>query len=142
MAKQCSAGRHLQLSAPSYKDVNAIWAGTDDGLVHVTRDGGKTWKTSRRRDDTVEQGLADRCRPLRRGHGLRRRQSHASRRMEPIVYRTHDFGKTWRRNRRGIAGRSGQRRARGPRTEGPALCGTEREVYVSFNDGETGSRYG
>ena len=30
--------------APSYKDVNTIWAGTDDGLIHVTRDGGKTWK--------------------------------------------------------------------------------------------------
>ena len=30
--------------APSYKDVNTIWAGTDDGLIHVTRDGGKSWQ--------------------------------------------------------------------------------------------------
>jgi hypothetical protein len=30
--------------APSYKDINTIWCGTDDGLIHVTRDGGKTWK--------------------------------------------------------------------------------------------------
>src|SRR5437762_3271828 len=30
--------------APSHQDVNTIWAGTDDGLIHVTRDGGKTWK--------------------------------------------------------------------------------------------------
>ena len=29
--------------APSHQDVNVIWAGTDDGLIHVTRDGGKTW---------------------------------------------------------------------------------------------------
>jgi hypothetical protein len=30
--------------APSYKDINTIWCGTDDGLIQVTRDGGKTWK--------------------------------------------------------------------------------------------------
>jgi hypothetical protein len=55
--------------APSPKDFNVIWAGTDDGLIHVTKDGGKTWKNvtppgNRRR----EQDLADRCQPLRRQH--------------------------------------------------------------------------
>ena len=64
--------------APSPLDVNRIWAGTDDGLIHVTRDGGKTWNdvtppAARRRG----QGLDHRRVALRREHGVRRGQ-HAS----------------------------------------------------------------
>ena len=50
--------------APSYKEANTIWAGTDDGLIHVTRDGGKNWTERHAAGaDIVEQGVAHRRRP-------------------------------------------------------------------------------
>jgi photosystem II stability/assembly factor-like uncharacterized protein len=53
--------------APSPLDANLIWAGTDDGLIHVTRDGGKTWQdVTRRGARAVGEGVA------RRGVALRR----------------------------------------------------------------------
>ena len=70
--------RHLRRRAVA-KDVNIIWAGTDDGLVHVTRDGGKTW-TERDAAGAARmgQGVADRRRPLRREHRLRRRSTRSA----------------------------------------------------------------
>ena len=52
---------------PSPLSANTVWVGTDDGLIHVTRDDGKTWNNVTPPDMTVvEQGFADRSRPLRR----------------------------------------------------------------------------
>ena len=69
---------------PSPLDVNLIWAGTDDGLVHVTRDGGTTW-TERHAAGAarVGQGVAARRRALRREDGLHRDQRHPARRHAP-----------------------------------------------------------
>ena len=83
--------------APSYKDVDTIWAGTDDGLIHVTRDGGKTWtERDAAGPDGVEQGLADRRRPASTPTPpTPRSTASASTTCKPHIYRTHDGGKTW-----------------------------------------------
>jgi hypothetical protein len=82
--------------APSPKDVQVIWAGTDDGLVHVTRDAGKTWKNvtppALRAWDKVSQidaGHADARAAYVSVNAIRRDD------MRPHVFRTHDAGATW-----------------------------------------------
>ena len=110
---------------PSPKDVNVIWAGTDDGLVHVTRDGGKTWQNvtppALRAWDKVSQldaGHFDAKTAYVAVNAIRRDD------MRPHIYRTHDGGATWTRDRERPAGDGpGQRRARGSAAAGSALRG-------------------
>ena len=83
---------------PSPRDVNLIWAGTDDGLIHVTRDGGKTWSNvtppALRPWDKVSQLVAghfDTKTAYAAVNAIRRDD------MRPHIYRTHDGGTTWTR---------------------------------------------
>ena len=101
--------------SPSPRDVNVIWAGTDDGLVHVTRDGGKTW-TERDAAGAARlgQGLADRRRTLRRQHRLHRGERdpprrHASAHLQDARRRPHLDADRLRHQPDG----PGQRRPRG-----------------------------
>ena len=124
---------------PGKTDVNVIWAGSDDGLIHVTRDGGKTL------DERDAEGDA-RLRPrqhhrrvgVRRRHGLCRGEASAARRLAPYIFRTHDFGKTWTK----IVDRNRPDdyvhvRARGSHAQGPALRGAPQHgVYISYDDGD------
>ena len=82
--------------SPSPRDVKTIWAGTDDGLVHVTRDGGTTWTNvtppALRAWDKVSQidaGHFDTNTAYIAVNAIRRDD------MRPHVYRTHDAGRTW-----------------------------------------------
>jgi photosystem II stability/assembly factor-like uncharacterized protein len=110
--------------APSYKDVNVIWAGTDDGLIHVTSDGGKTWQnvtppelTSWSKVSAINRFRLDDLRPH--------------------IYRTHDGGKTWKEITKGIPESDVVNAVReDPIRPGLLFAGTERAVYVSFNDGD------
>ena len=70
---------------PGKKDVNVLWAGSDDGLVHVTRDGGKTW-TNVTPKDMPEFGRVSHHRRVgvRARHGLRRGQEAAARRPRAV----------------------------------------------------------
>ena len=89
--------------SPSPRDVNTIWAGTDDGLVHVTRDGGKTWTNvtppELRAWDKVSQidaGHFDANTAYIAVNAIRRDD------MRPHIYRTHDAGRTWTRIVNGV----------------------------------------
>jgi photosystem II stability/assembly factor-like uncharacterized protein len=124
--------------APSYKDANIIWAGTDDGLIHVTRDGGKTWAdvtppgiTSWSKISLIDAG---RFNPLTAYAAVNRIRLDDQR---PHLYRTHDGGKSWKSIVRGLPDNAPVNVAReDPVRQGLLFAGTERAVFVSFNDGD------
>jgi photosystem II stability/assembly factor-like uncharacterized protein len=125
--------------APSYKDANAIWAGTDDGLIHVTRDGGKSWTNVTPPDLTAWSKVslmdAGRFDPATAYAAVNRIRLDDQR---PHVYRTHDFGKTWREIVQGLPDNAPVNVVReDPVRPGLLFAGTERAVFVSFNDGDT-----
>src|SRR5207253_7592564 len=83
--------------APSYQDVNTIWAGTDDGLIHVTHDGGKTWKdvtppglTSWSKMSLIDAGRFEAATAYAAVNRIRLDD------QRPHIYRTHDGGATWK----------------------------------------------
>jgi photosystem II stability/assembly factor-like uncharacterized protein len=123
--------------APSYQDMTHIWVGTDDGMIHVTADGGLTWK------DVTPPGLpawakvsiidAGRFDPLTAYAAVNTLRLDD---MRPHIYRTHDGGKTWTEIVAGIPdGETVNAVREDPKRKGLLFAGTERTVYVSFDDG-------
>ncbi|MEP6811009.1 MAG: glycoside hydrolase, partial [Chthoniobacterales bacterium] len=89
--------------APSPRDVKRIWAGTDDGLIHLTTDGGKTWTdvtppqiTAWQKISILDAGHFDAVTVYAAVNALRVDD------LRPHIYRTHDSGKTWQEITRGI----------------------------------------
>ena len=123
---------------PSALDVNLIWTGSDDGVVHVTRDGGKNWKDVTPNGMTswnkVTQIDASHFDPDTAYVSVSRFRLDD---LTPLVFRTHDGGRTWSRITRGMADNAPVNVVReDPKTKGLLFAGTERDVYVSFNDGD------
>ena len=124
--------------APSPKDVNLIWIGTDDGLVQVTRDGGKTWQDVTPHELTPWSKLAQ----MDASHFDIATVYAAVNRfrlddLHPYIYRTHDGGKTWKNVVEGLPADEPVNTVReDPERKGLLFAGTERSVYVSFDDGD------
>ena len=126
--------------APSALDRDLIWAGTDTGLIHVTRDGGKTWK------EVTPRGLSawSKISLLEASHSDPAVAYAAVDRSRledqaPYLYRTRDFGATWQLITNGIARGSFLRSIRqdaDPHSKDLLFAGTETGVYVSFDDGD------
>jgi photosystem II stability/assembly factor-like uncharacterized protein len=123
--------------APSPLNHDLIWAGSDTGLIHLTRDGGKSWKdvtppglTAWSKISLIEASHFD---PAIAYAAVDR--SHLDDRA-PYLYRTRDYGTTWQLITSGITTDSFVRGIRQD-TESKSLlfAGTELGVYVSFNDG-------
>ncbi len=123
--------------APSYKDVNLIWAGTDDGLIHITRNGGKTWTDVTPPDLTSWSKVS----MIDASHFDKETAYAAINRfrlddLRPHIYRTHDGGKTWQEIVKGLPNAPVNTVREDPVRKGLLFCGTETETYVSFNDGD------
>jgi len=124
--------------APSPKDPNLIWAGTDDGLIHVTHDSGKTWQNVTPAELTPWSKVAQ----LDASHHDPNTAYAAVNRfrlddLHPDIYRTHDGGKSWQKIANGIADNEPVNTVReDPVRKGLLFAGTERTVYVSFDDGD------
>jgi photosystem II stability/assembly factor-like uncharacterized protein len=124
--------------APSYKDANTIWAGTDDGLIQVTRDAGKTWQNvtpptlkSWEKVSLIDAGRFDANTAYAAINTFRLDD------LRPHIYRTHDGGKTWKEIVRGIPNGGIVNAVReDPVRKGLLYCGTEQAVYFSIDDGE------
>ncbi len=123
--------------APSYQDMLHVWVGTDDGLIQLTSDAGATWK------DVTPPGLAPwakvsiidagRFDPLTAYAAINTIRLDD---MRPHIYRTHDGGKSWTEIVAGIPdGETVNVVREDPKRKGLLFAGTERAVYVSFDDG-------
>jgi photosystem II stability/assembly factor-like uncharacterized protein len=124
--------------APSFKDINTIWAGTDDGLIHVTKDGGKTWTnvtpaaiTSWSKISLMEASHTDVNTVYAAINRIRCDDMH------PYIYKTNDGGKSWRLITNGLPDNEPVNAVReDPVRKGLLFAGLENAVYVSFDDGE------
>ena len=124
--------------APSHKDVNVIWAGTDDGLIHATRDGGKTWKNITPPDLTPWSKVsildASHFDDLTVYAAINRFRLDD---LKPHIYRTHDGGTTWKEIVAGLPDGPINTVREDPVRKGLLYAGSELAVYVSFNDGDS-----
>jgi len=123
--------------APSPLDANKIWCGTDDGLIHVTTDAGKTWTdvtppniSAWQKISLIEAGHFDANTAYAAVNTLRLDD------LRPHIFATHDSGKTWTEIVNGIsAGQIVNAVREDPERKGLLFAGTEKGVYVSFDDG-------
>jgi photosystem II stability/assembly factor-like uncharacterized protein len=124
--------------APSPKDANLIWAGTDDGVIQVTHDGGKNWQNVTPPELTPWSKLAQ----MDASHFDTPTAYAAVNRfrlddLHPYIYRTHDGGKSWRKIVSGLPENEPVNTVReDPERKGLLFAGTERSVYVSWDDGD------
>src|SRR3989440_1433537 len=124
--------------APSPLDVNRIWCGTDDGLIHVTTDGGKSWSdvtpakiSAWQKISLIDAGHFDANTAYAAVNTLRLDD------VRPHIYRTHDGGKTWTEIVHGISeGQTVNVIREDTQRRGLLFAGTERAVYVSLDDGD------
>ena len=124
--------------APSPVQDGVIWAGTDDGLIWRTADGGKHWA------DVTPPALTSwsKVTQLDASHFDERTVYASVSRfraddLRPYIYRTHDGGKTWRLVVNGLPDNASADTVReDPVRRGLLYAGTERAVYVSFDDGD------
>lgn len=124
--------------APSYKDINTIWAGTDDGLIHITKDGGKNWTNvtppqlkSWMKVSLIDAGRFDANTAYAAINTFRLDD------LSPHIFRTRDGGKTWKEITNGIPDGGIVNAVReDPVRKGLLYCGTEQAVYFSTDDGE------
>ena len=124
--------------APSPLSASTIWVGTDDGLIHLTRDDGKTWQsvtppvmTSWSKVVMIEASHFN----VNEAYAAVERHQLAD--YDPHIYRTLDSGKTWTEITKGLpAGVYVQTVKEDPSRRGLLFTGTERSVFVSFDDGD------
>jgi hypothetical protein len=123
---------------PGKTDANILWAGSDDGLVNVTRDGGTTWTNVTPREmpefGRVSQIDASAFNPGTAYVSVRKPLLDD---LKPYIFRTHDFGKTWTKIVNGIGPLDYVHVVReDKRRKGMLYAGTQHGFYVSYNDGD------
>src|SRR5262249_10003966 len=123
--------------APSPIDANRIWCGTDDGLIHLTPDGGKNWSdvtppgiSAWQKISLIEAGHFDANTAYAAVNTLRTDD------LRPHIFATHDSGKTWTEIVHGIpAGQIINAVREDPERKGLLFAGAEKGVYASFDNG-------
>jgi photosystem II stability/assembly factor-like uncharacterized protein len=124
--------------APSRVADHELWAGTDDGLIWRTRDDGAHWQnvTPKAITPWSKVGILD-ASPFDAESVYAAIDRHRLDDFKPYVYRTHDGGKTWQSGSAGIPDGSFVNAVRAdPKRRGLLYAGTEKGVYVSFDDGD------
>ncbi|HWW82631.1 MAG TPA: hypothetical protein VNZ26_03455, partial [Vicinamibacterales bacterium] len=124
---------------PGKTDVNVIWTGSDDGVVSVTRDGGKNWANVTPKDmpdlgrvSQIDGSVFD------AGTAYVSVKKPLLEDFSPYVFRTHDFGRTWTKIVNGIAANDYVSSVReDPARKGLLYAGTEHGIYVSMDDGDS-----
>jgi photosystem II stability/assembly factor-like uncharacterized protein len=114
-----------------------IWTGSDDGLVHVSRDGGKNWQnvTPKNMPEWLMINSID-ADPFVKGGAYVAGTLYKAGDYRPYLYKTKDYGKTWTQITTGIDPTHFTRVLRAdPKRQGLLYAGTETGMYISFNDG-------
>jgi len=125
--------------APSSHDVNTIWAGSDDGKIQITRDGGKKWMdiTPKELPKHSVVAIIDESKHAP-GTAYVAAYRYQVDDRQPYVFRTRDFGKTWTKIVSGIKDGDFARAVREDHVRpGLLFLGTEHGPYVSFNAGDS-----
>jgi hypothetical protein len=115
-----------------------IWVGSDDGLVHITRDGGKNWQniTPPGMPEWIQINSID-VSSIQAGTAYVAATMYKLDDFKPYLYKTSDYGKSWKKITNGIAENAFTRVIReDPNRRGLLFAGTETGMYVSFDEGE------
>ena len=123
--------------APSPLSKGLLWVGTDDGLIQLTRDEGTTWTnvTPKEIPEWSRVSLIESS-PHDAGTAYVALDRHQNDDLAPYIYKTGDYGKTWSKITTGIPDGVFVRAVReDPKKKGLLYAGTERGVFVSFDDG-------
>ena len=126
--------------APSYVDINRIWAGSDDGMIHTTADGGAHWTNVTPPElkskpwskiSIMDAGRFDALTAYAAVNTIRLDD------LKPHIYRTHDGGRTWTQIVDGLPDGATINVVReDPKRKGLLFAGSETQVWVSFDDGD------
>jgi photosystem II stability/assembly factor-like uncharacterized protein len=122
---------------------NLIWTGSDDGLVHITRDGGKNWTnvTPKKMPEWMMINCIE-VDPFNAGGAYIVGTRYKSGDYTPYIYKTEDYGKSWKLITNGIASEHFTRALRSdPNKKGLLYAGTEAGMYISFDDGANWSTF-
>jgi photosystem II stability/assembly factor-like uncharacterized protein len=124
--------------APSPLRAPLIWIGTDDGLIKVTPDEGKSWQDVTPRELTSwSKVVMMEASHFDANEAYAAIDRHRLEDYEPYIYRTRDSGKTWQKITRGLpSGVYMQTVKEDPKRRGLLYAGTELGVFVSFDDGD------
>jgi len=124
------------VESPFEKDL--IWTGSDDGLVHITTDGGKNWEnvTPKKMPEWMMINCIE-VDPFTAGGAYIVGTKYKLGDYTPYIYKTEDYGKTWKLLTTGISSEHFTRTLRAdPKRKGLLYAGTENGMYISYNDGE------
>jgi photosystem II stability/assembly factor-like uncharacterized protein len=128
--------------AESPKESGLIWAGTNDGIVQLTRDGGKSWtNVTKNIPNLPPWGTVSNIEPSRYDAGAAyiTVDFHQVNNRDPFIYKTKDYGKTWKAITNGIPHSMlsyAHCVREDPVRKGLLYAGTENGLYVSFDDGD------
>ena len=124
-------------------EAGVLWAGSDDGLVHISRDGGRQWReiTPPNLPDWALISIIDPS-PHQPGAAYLAATRYKLDDTRPYLYKTTDYGETWTAITTGIPDHEFTRVIReDPNRRGLLYAGTETGIYVSFDDGEAWQRF-
>ena len=128
--------------AESPHEAGVIWTGSDDGLVHITRDGGKTWQdiTPKGRNNKLPEEIqinSIEIHPFEPGGAYLAATAYKSDDFKPYLYKTSDYGQHWQKITNGIPADHFTRVVRADNQQrGLLFAGTEFGIYLSKDDGD------
>ena len=114
-----------------------MWIGSDDGLIHITNDGGKNWRnvTPKNMNKWMMINSIDSS-PFDPGTSYVAGTLYKTGDFSPYIYKTDDYGKSWKKITSGINENHFTRVVRAdPKRKGLLYAGTESGIYISFDDG-------
>jgi len=115
-----------------------IWTGSDDGLVHISKNNGETWNnvTPKKMPEWMLINCIE-VHPFDKGSAYIVGTKYKSGDYKPYIYKTENYGKSWKLIVSGIEGESFTRALRAdPKQKGLLYAGTEKGMYISFDDGD------
>ena len=119
-------------------EAGLIWTGSDDGLVHISKNNGATWDniTPKKMPEWMMINCIE-VDPFTKGGAYVVGTKYKSGDYKPYIYKTENYGKSWKQITNGIADEDFTRALKAdPKRKGLLYAGTERGMYISFDDGK------